>query len=288
MIGFTETWTGEAEAHECDALGHLNMRHYLYKAQQARQMFIMMLGLPSAFTSGHPSSVKFMDAHIQYKAESRPGELLRIETGLLEITDNSMRLLHVIRHLSGAVSASIIEKVEHVYLPTGASFAWPKRVKEAAQSYKVDIPNFAAPRSLDPLIDNKIPTQTELESWGVKAIGRGVFQSREEDMFGRIMGAAVLGRASDCVAHYKGGWPEAHDEKWAKGNVMGILLETHFACLKPMKAGQPFLFYSAIKSVNKRTRNLVHHMIDPFTGLALARMEAVAARLKICLICSTT
>ena len=278
MTGFIETWTGEAEAHECDALGHLNMRHYLYKAQQARQMFIMMLGLPKAFTKGYPSSVKFMDAHIQYKTESRPGQLLRIETGLLEMRDDGMTLLHVIYHAdSGAVSATIIENVEHVYLSTGQSFNWPKRVKLAADAFKVTMPNYAAPRSLDLTTSAKAPTQIELENWGVKPIGRGVFQRIETDMFARIMGAAILGRASDCVAHYKDGWPEAHDPQQGANKVMGILLETRFTCHKPVYAGQPFIFYSAVADINKRTRRLVHTMINPFDGTALASMDAVAA-----------
>ena len=278
MTGFIETWTGEAEAHECDALGHLNMRHYLYKAQQARQMFIMMLGLPKAFTKGYPSSVKFMDAHIQYKTESRPGQLLRIETGLLDIGEVNMTLLHVIYHAdSGAVSATIIENIDHVYLPTGQSFNWPQRVIDAAKAYRIDMPNYAAPRSLDPKIPLNAPTQSQLEDWGIRPIGRGVFQRNETDMFGRAMGAAILGRASDCVAHYKDGWPEAHDPEQVKNNVMGILLETRFACHRPISAGQPFVFYSGVATVNKRTRRLVHTMINPFNGTALASMDAVAA-----------
>ena len=278
MTGFIETWTGEAEAHECDALGHLNMRHYLYKAQQARQMFIMMLGLPKAFTKGYPSSVKFMDAHIQYKTESRPGQLLRIETGLLEMRDDGMTLLHVIYHADSAtVSATIIENVEHVYLSTGQSFKWPKRVQQAAQDFKVTMPNYAAPRSLDITSMLKAPSQAQLEDWGVKPIGRGVFQRIETDMFARIMGAAILGRASDCVAHYKGGWPEAHDPQQGFDKVMGILLEMRFMCHKPVYAGQPFVFYSAVADVNKRTRRLVHTMINPIDGTALASMDAVAA-----------
>lgn len=278
MTGFIETWTGEAEAHECDALGHLNMRYYLYKAQQARQMFIMMLGLPKAFTKGYPSSVKFMDAHIQYKTESRPGQLLRIETGLLALRDVGMTLLHVIYHAdSGAVSATIIENVEHVYLSTGQSFNWPKRVMMAAKAYKVDMPNYAAPRSLDPMAPIKAPPQKQLESWGIKPVGRGVFQRNEADMFDRIMGAAILGRASDCVAHYKEGWPEAHDPNIDQDSIMGILLETRFMCHKPIRAGQPFIFYSSAAHINKRTRRLVHTMINPFDGTALASMDAVAA-----------
>ena len=277
MRGFIETWTGEAEAHECDALGHLNMRHYLYKAQQARQMFIMMLGLPSAFTPGHPSSVKFMNAHIQYKAESYPGDLLRIETGLLEMRDVGMTLLHVIYHASGTVSATIIENIEHVYLSTGESFQWPKRVVKAAHTHCVDMPNYAAPRSLNPWVKMVPPTRSELESWGIKPIGRGVFQRAETDMFDRVMGGAILGRASDCVAHYKEGWPEAHQEDDGGLKTMGILLETNFVCHRPVRAGQGFVFYSGVGHVNRLTRRLVHTMIDPIDGHAIASMDTMAA-----------
>jgi acyl-CoA thioester hydrolase len=281
MTTLTETWTGEAEAHECDALGHLNMRHYLYKSQQARQMFIINLGLPSAYIAGSPSSVKFMDAHIQYKAESRPGELLTIKSGILDMREAGMTLLHVVSHFSGAVSATIIENIEHVYLPTGQSFPWPRRVVKAARTHMIEMPNFAAPRSLDPWGEVQAPPQKTLENWGIAPVGRGVFQPRETDIFGRVMAPAILGRVSDCVAHFKGGWPEAHSPQHQRQNVMGVLLECRFICHKPIRAGQPFIFYSGVKSANKRTRRLVHNMIDPLTGRALATMDAVAALLDL-------
>jgi len=220
MPHLIETWTGEAEAHECDALGHLNMRHYLYKSQQARQMFIISLGLPTAYRQNSPSSVKFMDAHIQYRAESRPGELLRIETGILNMRETGMTLLHVVYHFSGVVSATIIENIDHVYLPTGLSFPWPQRVIDAAKAHMIEMPNYAAPRSLNPWAESRAPSQGDLEGWGVKPIGRGVFQPRETDIFGRVMAPAMMGRASDCVAHYKAGWPEAHDPDYYSQNIL--------------------------------------------------------------------
>jgi len=281
MITLTETWTGEAEAHECDALGHLNMRHYLYKSQQARQMFIINLGLPTAYRQNSPSSVKFMDAHIQYRAESRPGELLTVKSGILQMQETGMTLLHVVYHFSGTVSATIIENIDHVYLPTGESFPWPRRTVEAAKAHMIDMPNFAAPRSLDPWAPSQAPSQSDLENWGLAPIGRGVFQPRETDIFGRVMAPAMMGRASDCVAHYKGGWPEAHDPDYYAQNVMGVLLECRFICHQPITAGQPFIFYSGVKSANKRTRRLVHNMIDPVTGQSLATMDAVAALLDL-------
>lgn len=281
MSNLIETWTGEAEAHECDALGHLNMRHYLYKAQQARQMLIIQLGLPSAYLKNSPSSVKFMDAHIQYKAESRPGELLRIESGILQMRETGMSLLHVVYHFSGAVSASIIENIDHVYLPTGKSFPWPRRVIEAAKRHMTELPNFAAPRSLDPWSSSQAPAQSQLETWGIAPIGRGVFQPRETDIFGRVMAPAMMGRASDCVAHYKAGWPEAHDPKYYADNVMGVLLECRFICHQAVSAGQAFVFYSGVQSANRRTRRLVHNMIDPISGQSLATMDAVAALLDL-------
>jgi len=41
------------------------------------------------------------------------------------------------------------------------------------------------------------------------------------------------------------------------------------------------IFYSGVKSANKRTRRLVHNMIDPVTGRSIATMDAVAALLDL-------
>ena len=72
MGKFLKTWAGECSAWECDGLGHLNMRHYMTKAMQARQMFFIRAGLHEAFKADAFSTVRVTDFHIKYLGEARP------------------------------------------------------------------------------------------------------------------------------------------------------------------------------------------------------------------------
>jgi len=78
-MSFTLTWAGECSAWECDELGHLNMRHYVYKTAQARAGLIIRMGLANAFKLGATSSIRVKDFHIKYQGEARPGDPLKIE-----------------------------------------------------------------------------------------------------------------------------------------------------------------------------------------------------------------
>ena len=85
---------------ECDELGHLNMRHYRSKATQAKQMFFIQLGLSGAFKLGAASSVSTREFTVRYIKETRPGFPMYIETGILEVAEKTMQLLHMVYHLS--------------------------------------------------------------------------------------------------------------------------------------------------------------------------------------------
>ena len=143
MGEFLKTWAGECSAWECDGLGHLNMRHYITKVAQARQMFFIRLGLYEAFKSGAEASVRVRDFHIKYLGEARPDDPLRIETGLLQLGENDVRLCHIMYHLGGRIAATIVENMQHIALPSRAAIPWPQHFHEAAKTL-----SGRAPRSL--------------------------------------------------------------------------------------------------------------------------------------------
>ena len=89
LTDFTLTWAGECSAWECDELGHMNMRHYVHKTDEARRSLIIKLGLPRAFHPGVASTVRCRDFHIKYQGEARPGNPLRIDSAILELGEST-------------------------------------------------------------------------------------------------------------------------------------------------------------------------------------------------------
>ena len=201
-----ESWRGEAVAWECDELGHLNMRHYIAKAREARQFLFIHLGLHHGFRLGAPSGVHSKTVETCYLREARPGARLSIRSGVTRLGEVDAEVLHVMEHADGSRAATIRETVVHVARRTGEPFPWPRRLREAVEL--VDGSD-AKPRGLPEGTVPNAPARATLERLGASRVGAGVFRADEADVFGRVMPHSVQGRVSESVGNFRGGWPEA-------------------------------------------------------------------------------
>lgn len=239
-------------------------------------MFIMQMGLVHAFENGQPSTVRVREFHIKYMREAMPGSPLRIETAITRLGEEDMSLLHIMYHGNGDIAATILEQLEHVYLPTMKSFAWPDRIKKTTTDYIIDTPDYALPRGLPdtPMTGANLET---VENWGCKPIGRGVFQNWEVGNSGTVCAQHVLGRLSGCIRHFKVGWPEGIED----GSVFGVLLEIRFRFHTFADAGDPFTICSGILGAEGKIRQLVHHMVNPISGQPIGSFIAVNALIDL-------
>lgn len=274
MQGFVRTWSGMTNQWECDELGHLNMRYYLIKASEARQMFMMGLGLKHAFKVGAPSTVRLKDVHIKYLREARPGAPLYIETGLVALDDHELTLLHIMYHANGEVAATLTERLVHIYRRSGNAFNWPSRLRDKASGNLVKAPDFSKPKGMDANAQMTGPDLEQLKRWGCTEVGRGVFLQNETNTFGNIAATTYLGRLSDTIAHFTAAWPEFGPNDWSESDIMGVLLEIRLHVHTTAEAGDPFVFYSGVSKVNGKIRQLIHNFVNPFTGKAYASIIA--------------
>ncbi len=271
-----DTWQGEAVNWEIDELGHLNMRHYMTKAQQARQMFLMQMGLVHAFEKGTPSTVRVREFHVRYAREALPGAALRIETGITRLGQDDMTLLHVMYHKDGSVAATIHEQLEHIYLLTHKTFQWPRRLMDKAKPYVMEVPDFAKPKGLSDAKMTGANLET-IEKWGCHVIGRGVFQSWETGNSDTVCAQNILGRLSESIRHFEYGWPEGI----STGPVMGVLLEIRHRIHNFPTSGQPFIICSGIEYADTKIRRLIHHIVNPVTGRPYGSYIAVNALIDL-------
>ena len=71
-------WRGIANAWECDELGHLNVRFYLAKLDEALGVFCEDIGMYEAYAPGASAIVKPRTMTVRFLAEARPGAPLEI------------------------------------------------------------------------------------------------------------------------------------------------------------------------------------------------------------------
>ena len=273
-----DSYFGEAVQWECDDLGHLNMRHYMTKAHQARQFFFIHLGLPYAFEISADSTVRTREFTVRYLKESRPGTRLKIQTGIIALNEMSADIIHMMTHHDGTLSAVITETVEHIYLRTGQAFAWPKRVRRAAPHYLVPLPASAMTRGIpDKTTTGKTITGKDVEalrSGGATHIGAGVFQPHEVDQFQFVTPQSLLGRITESVGNFEALWPEIHESFNSDGTISGALLEIKGRVHRWPTIGHACDLYSAVLDANPYTRLAAHHIVDPVSGQSWASFFA--------------
>lgn len=266
MGKFFKTWSGECSAWECDGLGHLNMRHYMTKVQQARQMFFISTGLPLAFRKQSLTTVKVKSFYIRYIDEARPDDPLYIESGCLEISKKAAKICHIMYHLDGRVASTIVENVEHINLSTETAAIWPKGFFQSAERYNIIQPLEAKLRNIKHETESWNPHESELIKISAKQIGAGVFQLHEAGTDGKITPQALMGRATETLAHMLDGYPEFRDPLYKNGENSGALLEAQIFIHKAQVAGDAYRFYSGLIEGDKYTRKIVHHIVNSVTG----------------------
>ena len=281
-----DSWAGEATNWQCDELGHLNMRYYPAKAEEATQFLFIHLGLVNAFRAGAPSTVRTRELTVCYLKESRPGARLFIRSGITRLGETDADLVHVLEHADGTRSATIQERVEHIYRRTGEAFRWPNRLRDAAPAAQV-APNDVGPRGL-PDLAVEAPNLARSTATGTSRIGAGVFQSSEANTFGEIRPFNLFGRVSESVGNFREGWPEAYGEgglysvgrdpgQEPESRYSGVLLEMRAHLHRPALPGQAYIIRSGLLSAGGSIRNLVHHIHDPASGDNLASLVATSA-----------
>lgn len=277
--GAVEVWSGIVATWETDRMGHMNARFYVGRAMEALAGLAAELGMPRAFSPAAESTLVVREQHLRFLREARPGALIHITGGVLEMDEADARVSLVMRHLNGDLAAALQVTVAHVTARDLRPFPWPQRVRERAAGLATTAPPKAQARSLD-LAPAAITASLErARQLGLTRIANGVVQPGDCDVFGRMRAEAVMARIIDGV-------PRLSQQPSADGqpgpglggpNLGGAALEYRLIHLAWPRAGDRLQIWSGFSAVEPRTRNVVHWLLDPETGRPWAVAEAVAA-----------
>ncbi len=270
-----EVWSGGVNTWECDEMGHMNVRFWVAKAHEGLAGLAAQLGMPRAFAADGESTLIVRETHIRFLREAKPGAALYMTGGVVWMGENDARLLLVIRHLHGEPAATFQLVVEHATTGDMRPFPWPQRIREKAEALRIEIPPFAAARSIDlgPVAPTaSLPRALEL---GLTRIGLGVIGPAECDVFGRMAPEIFIGRVSDGVGRLFGDTRPQSATGEPAARIGGAVLEYRVLHLGWPQAGDSVELRSGFGGCDARTRRVFHWMLDPQTGAAWASAEAV-------------
>ena len=198
--------------------------------------------------------------------------------------ETSATALQVLWHSrSGEAAATCITRLIHANPKSGRAFSWPKRALDAAKQLAVEIPPFAAPRSISGEALTPQASMARANDLGLVCVGRGSIRPQDCDVFGRMRAEEFIGRVSDGVPGLLGpirkAVSEAMPEKIAR--VGGAVLEYRLLYRDWPRAGDHLELRSGIAAVEDKTQRMVHWLLDPVAGTVWGSAEAVAVNFDL-------
>ena len=264
-----EVWSGGVNTWECDEMGHLNVRFWVARSLEGLAGLAARLDMPTAFSAKAGATLVVREQHIRFLREARAGATLTMTGGVVEMGEHEARLLMVIRHESGEPAATFQTVVAHVTAHDLRPFPWPERIRAAGAALAVEVPAFAAARSLDLAPAVSQASLTRADELGLVRLGRGVLQPQECDVFGRMRGETVIGRISDVVGRM---YPEPVGDP---ARIGGAVVEYRILHLAWPQAGDHLEIRSGHVGCDAKTRSLMHWLLDPVSGRPWASAVAV-------------
>ncbi|HEY8615201.1 thioesterase family protein [Phenylobacterium sp.] len=269
-----EVWRGSVATWECDAMGHLNVGFYVAKSMEGLVGLAAELGMPHAFAPHAGATLIVREQHIRFIKEARPGAPLHMMGGVVEIGDDTARLLLLLLHQNGDVAASFQTVVAHATPRDGCAFSWPERIRRRAAELAITVPDKAAPRSIGLAPVESQASLARANELGLKRTALGAVRASDCDTFGRMRTELMMARISDGIPHFFGGRRPGEGEH--QGKVGGAALEYRLLHFDWPRAGDRVELRSAPAGGDARFRRLVHWLLDPDTGRAWGSAEAIA------------
>jgi acyl-CoA thioester hydrolase len=274
-----EIWRGGVNTWDCDEMGHMNVRHYVVRAQEGLIGLAAELGLPHAFSPHANATLLVKEHHIRFLREAHAGAPLTMLGGVIEMGETEARLLQLLIHPgSGELAATFQTTVVHATPREGQPFPWPRIARERAEALKVEVPEKARARSLDLSPFTPTASLARADALKLSRIGLGGLLPTDCDVYGRMRAEQFIGRVSDGIGAFIHPFRDLvveHAEHKPQ-RMGGAVLEYRIAYLSWPRIGDRIDIRSGLVGTDARTMRVAHWMLDPATGEPWGTSEAVA------------
>lgn len=282
--------TSVVEPTEIDALGHMNVRYYQVRAQQANQSLMAKLGLDPEACGRRGALLINEDVYCRYHREQFRGATITVRGGVLEARPESLRLFFELANdAKGEVAATFIMVVGLTSRTSRVRMSIPDEVRAGAEAFQVTLPGHGAPRTVDlsaPRLDlgyDEVAArlQEEIADPMSRRMTRvidaascdeyGFLSEREDMMFGQLRSA-----------------PKP-DEKWGpmtfttdEGHRFGwASLETRNVRLEQPRVGETICSLGAEIGLHSKVRHSRRWIFNVTTGRLVSLNDNVAIALDL-------
>ena len=91
---FIETHLGRVSPLECDQLGHMNVQYYVAKVSDAAWHVMASIGITPGYIRERRRAPAAVKQEVLYLKELLAGDLVRMESGVLEVSERKITFFH--------------------------------------------------------------------------------------------------------------------------------------------------------------------------------------------------
>jgi acyl-CoA thioester hydrolase len=131
----SETYRGVVYPWQCDHMGHMNVMWYVGKFDEATWVFFDRIGLTREFLAAQARGMAAVDQRITYRRELRAGDVVAVDTTLLEVRDKALRFVHRMKlAASGEVAALTMLTAVHLDTERRKATTLPVDIRSRAEA----------------------------------------------------------------------------------------------------------------------------------------------------------
>jgi acyl-CoA thioester hydrolase len=129
------TYKGTVYPWHCDHMGHMNVMWYVGKFDEATWHLFARIGLtPSRLGEGE-RGMAAVQQNITYKRELLAGDIVEVESRILEVREKVLRFSHEMRNAeTGEIAAACELTAVHMDRRLRTSCAFPAEIRGAAEA----------------------------------------------------------------------------------------------------------------------------------------------------------
>jgi acyl-CoA thioester hydrolase len=127
------TQRGTVYPWQCDHLGHMNVMWYVGKFDEASWQLLGSVGLTASRFRHDSLGMAAVEQHIDYKRELHAGDGVTIRSGMIAVTEKTIRIVHeMTRDETGTVAAGTVIVAVHIEATRRKARQLPPDVRERA------------------------------------------------------------------------------------------------------------------------------------------------------------
>jgi acyl-CoA thioester hydrolase len=92
------TYRGVVYPWHCDHMGHMNVMWYTGKFDEASWSLLASAGLTRSFLTRRGHGLAAVQQDITYKRELKAGDIVSVQSGILDVQDKIIRIFHEMRN----------------------------------------------------------------------------------------------------------------------------------------------------------------------------------------------